>query len=494
MADKIYTFYFNPDWMKLTNEISRIDRFDASWKTIEKKEALTLKHLRSVATVSSVGASTRIEGSKMTDAEVELLIKNLDINTLESRDQQEVAGYFRALDIIAESYPDIQVSEGDIKNLHKILLNDSEKDAWHRGGYKQQTNRVEAKQADGSRKTVFETTPVGRETEEAMAHLIEWYRSDEKTHSLIKAALFVYDFLSIHPFQDGNGRLSRLLATLLLLKQGYTWIQYISFEHEIERRKADYYRELMSCQSKRPGEEVYPWVVFFLDCLVAIQGLLMDKLARQANADKLSVREKRIYAMIENNPGVQSGTIATQLGIALPTLKKILATMVKNRFLTKHGIGAGTHYTTEDIITIRRDLVARLSDKERKKEFALLAPGSFIEIKKIILTPLFEWEQPDEWATALNKDGLSLKVLIRSSDGSAHRQNYSIYNYNRPDIFRPVFTLTSPISISAVMFDNMPINVNFPLQVILELEGTAAVFQFDIMLVYDEAQAQLMMS
>jgi Fic family protein len=491
MTNTIYTFSFNPDWMRLTNEISRIDRFDASWKTIEKKEALTLKNLRSVATVSSVGASTRIEGSKMTDAEVELLIKNLDFNTLESRDQQEVAGYFRALDIIAESYLDIQVSAGDIQNLHKILLADSEKDAWHRGGYKQHSNRVEINRVDGPSQVVFVTTPVGRETEEAMQNLIEWYRTDEKTHPLIKTALFVYDFLSIHPFQDGNGRLSRLLATLLLLKQGYTWIKYISFEHEIERRKSDYYRELMSCQSKRPGEEVYPWVVFFLDCLLAIHRLLLDKLDRQANADKLSVREKKIYAMIENNPGVQSGTIAVQLGIPLPTLKKILAAMVKNRFISKHGIGAGTNYTTEEIITIKRDLVVRLTNNDRKKEFVLLAPGSFIEIRKIILTTLFEWEKPDEWATALNKDGLSISLFVRTNNDSTHRRHFSIYNYNRPDIFRPVFTLGSPINISASVFDNMPVNVDFPLQVSLELQGTASEFRFEVMLVYDEAQAQL---
>ena len=247
MSNQIYNFLFAPDWMQLTNEISLIDRFDASWGTIEKREGQTLKQLKSIATVRSVGASTRIEGSKMTDDEVEVLIKNLSISKLEERDQQEVAGYYETLEQVAESFRDIEVTENNLKYLHNLLMKYSEKDAWHRGNYKQHSNVVEAQNPDGSKHVIFQTTDPGFSTEEAMSKLVAWYKSDKQTHPLIKSALFVYDFLSIHPFQDGNGRLSRLLGTLLLLKSGYSWIQYMSFEHEIESRKSEYYSILMQC-------------------------------------------------------------------------------------------------------------------------------------------------------------------------------------------------------------------------------------------------------
>ena len=152
------------------------------------------------------------------------------------------------------------------------------KDAWHRGDYKQLSNAVEANHPDGTKQIIFKTTESGLPTEEAMKHLLEWYHSDKDTLAVVKVALFVYDFLSIHPFQDGNGRLSRLLTTLLLLRHGYSWIQFVSFEHEIESRKAEYYKVLMQAQQQRPGESLDEWVFFFLDCLTNIQSQLIKSL------------------------------------------------------------------------------------------------------------------------------------------------------------------------------------------------------------------------
>lgn len=174
MTSNIYTFRLDLT-MKLMNEISKVDRFDASWAQIEKREGQTLKQLKAIATVRSVGASTRIEGSKMTDEEVKILIDKLNISKLEERDEQEVAGYFETLDTIAESYRDIEITEGNLKNLHKILMGRSEKDAWHRGNYKQVSNAVEASYTDGTKQIVFRTTEPGFPTEEAMKNLIEWY-------------------------------------------------------------------------------------------------------------------------------------------------------------------------------------------------------------------------------------------------------------------------------------------------------------------------------
>jgi Fic family protein len=344
MENNVFNFKIDLDW-KLINIISQIDRFDASWTTIEKKEGQSLKQLKSIATVRSVGASTRIEGSKMSDEEVTVLLQELDISKLEDRDSQEVVGYFSAFDIISESYKDIDISENNLKNLHNILMKHSKKDEWHKGKYKQHSNAVEANYPDGTKQIVFQTTEAGFATENAMRNLINWYNNDSTTHPLVKCSLFTYEFLSIHPFQDGNGRLSRLISSLLLLKNGYKWIQYVSFEHEIENRKPEYYRILMSCQSQRPNENVSEWGNFFFDALKNIQEQLMLKLEQSGVEIQLSPREKSILTFIGNNVGCKSGEIAKKLGIPSPTIKRILPNLIEKSLIQKHGIGPGTNYS-----------------------------------------------------------------------------------------------------------------------------------------------------
>jgi Fic family protein len=344
MENNVHTFVLRPDW-QLINAISKLDRFDATWSAVEKREGRNLKQLKSIATVRSVGASTRIEGSKMTDDEVKVLIDKLSIAKLEDRDSQEVAGYFNALDVISEHYNDMEITESTIRSLHNILMKYSSKDEWHKGNYKQHSNAVEARRPDGTKHTIFQTTPPGFETENAIQALINWYDTDKHTHPMVKCALFSYDFVSIHPFQDGNGRLSRLLATLLLLKNGYRWIQYVSFEHEIENRKVEYYKELMQCQQQRPGEDIYPWVMFFLDCLNNISSHLMVKLDSTTKEITLAPKERSILLYIENHSGCQSGEIAQKLDLPLGTVKRILTDLVDRKMIIKHGSGPGTNYS-----------------------------------------------------------------------------------------------------------------------------------------------------
>jgi Fic family protein len=344
MVNKVHAFQLNIDW-ELIRLISQIDRFDASWTSIEMKEGQSLKQLKTIATVRSVGASTRIEGSKLSDKEVEVLLKEIDINKIVDRDSQEVLGYFETLDLISESYQDISITESSLKNLHKILLIYSKKDEWHKGDYKKHSNAVEAKLSDGTRQIIFQTTEAGYPTQDAMRMLIDWYKKDKETHPLVKCALFAYEFASIHPFQDGNGRMSRLLSTLLLLKHGYKWIQYVSFEHEIESRKTEYYRVLRSCQAQRPNEDATAWIRFFFDSLGNIQKQLMIKLENKGIKTRLSPREKSILTFIENNVGCKSGDIAKKLGIPNPTVKRILPELIKKNMIEKYGIGPGTNYS-----------------------------------------------------------------------------------------------------------------------------------------------------
>ncbi|MDR2475372.1 MAG: Fic family protein [Bacteroidales bacterium] len=344
MENKVFNFTLNIDW-QLINLISEIDRFDSEWTAVERREGQSLKQLKTIATIRSVGASNRIEGNQMTDEEVDVLLKNIDIKKLTDRDKQEVAGYFDTLDVISENYENITVSESSIKNMHNILMKYSDKDRWHKGNYKQHNNAVEATFPNGERQIIFQTTEAGFATDDAIRSLVAWYNAEKKVHTLVKTASFVYDFLSIHPFQDGNGRISRLLSTLLLLKNGYKWIQYVSFEHEIESRKSKYYQALRACQAQRPNEDVTIWVRFFLNCLRNIQKQLLKKLEQSGIETQLSPREKSILTLITNYAGIKSGEIAERLAIPSPTVKRILAELQNKNLIEKFGTGRNTTYS-----------------------------------------------------------------------------------------------------------------------------------------------------
>ncbi len=344
MKVKVYHFNLKLSW-KILRALSQIDRFDASWSSVERLEGKSLKQLKNIATIQSVGASTRIEGSKMTDEAVKELLSNINISKIEDRDSQEVVGYFNVLDKISDSFREINLTENNLKNLHNQLLKYSTKDAWHRGEYKQHVNAVEANFPDGTKKIIFRTTEPGIATNDAMREVVEWYKREKEVHPLISCAAFVYEFVSIHPFQDGNGRLSRLLTTLLLLKSDYKWIEYVSFEQEIENRKKDYYISLRSCQAQRPNEDVTEWIDFFLESLLNVQYKLEKKLELTSHESTLSPKEKMVYSYIINNPGCKSGEIAEKLNIPKPTVKRILTDFISKNLISKFGQGAGTNYT-----------------------------------------------------------------------------------------------------------------------------------------------------
>ena len=472
---------------ELINKLSAIDRFSGEWSNIERREGIhTLKQLKSIATVQSVGASTRIEGSKLTNDEIQvLLFENLKIDTIEERDQQEVVGYFQALDTISESFTDIRVSEGDVKNLHKILMKHSEKDEWHRGEYKQHPNSVDAHYPDGRTVTIFNTTKPGQDTEDSMRALFEWYQNDKSTTAIIKVAVFVYEFLSIHPFQDGNGRLSRLLGTLLLLKQGYPWIQFVSFEHEIENRKTDYYKVLMYCQQNRQGENVDTWLDFFLSCLSSIQDKLMQKLETQQSQNALNPREKKIVQFIEAYPGVKSGEIASKLNIPLPSVKRILSEMIAERIISKNGTGTGTNYTAERSVKVKTDLLMKFSSDETEKVFELFNKHAFVEIKKIILTPKFEWKVPDEWAKYLSLQNPTITIEARTMSGSLYSQVYAVQAFNSPFYYQPVFEIHNRLQIPTTLFNEILKENEYPVDVKIKLSWEGEDFSFDVQLVYD---------
>ncbi|MCU0451348.1 MAG: Fic family protein [Bernardetiaceae bacterium] len=245
---------------KVLQLIGLIDGFRGKWNITERQENRYLKELRKIATIESVGSSTRIEGATLTNEEVGQLLRDLKITKLQSRDEQEVIGYYQVLELIYEHPADLRLTESYLKQLHQLLLKHSHKDKRHRGGYKSLPNHVVATYPTGEQRTIFATTAPALVKAE-MQELLAWVNeqlSQGHIHPLVVVGSFVYDFLSIHPFQDGNGRLSRLLTTLCLLQCGYGFVQYVSFEHHMEQNKKAYYEALMSGQKKsglQPGTD-----------------------------------------------------------------------------------------------------------------------------------------------------------------------------------------------------------------------------------------------
>jgi Fic family protein len=334
---------------QIVKQISIIEVFKGRWSAIEQKENRYLKELRYMATIESIGSSTRIEGATLSDEEVKKLLKSIKISKFKSRDEQEVVGYYEALDIILDNYDTIKLSENYIKQLHGILLKHSNKDTRHRGHYKNLSNHVVANYPGGKQALIFKTTEphlTGKEMEE----LVEWTNSEfEKgeLHPLIIIAAFVYEFLSIHPFQDGNGRLSRLLTTLLLMQHGYGFVQYVSFEGLIEERKKDYYKALMTGQKNRykSTEKIDQWIVFFFDCMTSLIAKLEQKYQVYNDTGAyLNNRQKKVLNFIGKNAPVKLSDIVEATGLNRSTLKKDLSYLVSENHIYRRGQGRGTVY------------------------------------------------------------------------------------------------------------------------------------------------------
>jgi Fic family protein len=343
MRNKIYDFLINIDW-KLINIISQIDRFDSNWGIIEKKESKSLKQLNQVALVKNVAASTRIEGCKLTDEEAKVLVQKHEETQLVDREVNEIIDYIDTLDALLKSYEKIEVSEIYIMNIHNLLMRYKKRDGWLKNIYRPQSN---PESPDAITQLFSQWPNDGFLLTNTVQGVIDWYNTNNEIHPLIKIAVFMYGFLSSFPFKDGNKRLSRLLPLFLLLKSGYKWVQYVSFESEIEARKEEYIKIIRKCQDNRPNENITDWVLFFLDMLIALQEQLTAALKRSGIESRLSPREKAIIALISNNPGTRSGEIAAKLSIPNPTTKRILSNLLQNGFIERYGNGRGTNYSVE---------------------------------------------------------------------------------------------------------------------------------------------------
>lgn len=331
--------------------IAEIDEFKGSWQFLSRLAPERLHALRKVATIESIGSSTRIEGSKLSDREVEKLLSNLQTYSFTSRDEQEVAGYSYACEEIFQRFEAIGFSENVFKQLHSWLLQFSNKDERHRGEYKKFPNHVEAFDEEGkSLGIVFETSSPF-ETQRKMQELTFWFKEnlDEKTtHPLLLIGIFSVVFLAIHPFQDGNGRLSRVLTTLLLLKSGYSYVPYSSLESIIEKNKESYYLALRKTQGTLQANEpdFTAWITFFLRSLQKQKMHLERKISVEKTLTfHLSEIESRILTLLRDHGRLGISELETLTKINRNSVKKYLSDLVKKENIARHGKGRATWYT-----------------------------------------------------------------------------------------------------------------------------------------------------
>ena len=330
--------------------IARIDEFKGAWRALGALAPERLLALRRVATIESIGSSTRIEGSKLSDREVERLLSNLQVQSFATPDEQEVAGYADVMDLVFESWQDIPVTENHIKQLHQHLLRHSDKDTRHRGHYKTGVNHVVAFDENGVQIGVVFETATPFDTPRLMAELIDWVREERtagRLHPLLIIALCIVSFLAIHPFQDGNGRLSRVLTTLLLLQAGYGYVPYSSLESVIEQNREAYYLALRQTQGTIRADvpDWQPWVAFFLRALDEQVARLEKKVEREKLV--LAALPELSLAIIEfaREHGRITISEAVKLtGASRNTLKLHFRALVENGKLNQQGKGRGVWY------------------------------------------------------------------------------------------------------------------------------------------------------
>ena len=339
---------------ELLKIIAELDKFNATWEVKNSHNPEYLTHLRHVATIESIGSSTRIEGVKLTDSEIESLLGNVRKQSFTSRDEQEVVGYAEVMETVFNNFQDIQITENYIKQLHRDLLRLSEKDQRHLGEYKKHSNSVEAFDTTGkSLGVVFETISAF-DTPVQMQELVYWTREsleDKSYHPLIVIAVFNVVFLAIHPFQDGNGRLSRILVTLLMLKAGYSYIPYSSFESIIEKSKDSYYLALQRTQKTLGNKEQdktdwEPWLNFFFRSLKKQKEHLEVKTNAIDKFSNLSEECAVIMQTIEDSGRINLAKACELLpNVKKPTIKNRIKKLVEKKLIVSHGKGRATWYS-----------------------------------------------------------------------------------------------------------------------------------------------------
>ncbi|MBI3591045.1 MAG: Fic family protein [Candidatus Melainabacteria bacterium] len=336
------------------SKIAKIDELKGRWIGGLDLSPQVLGRLKKSVLITSTGASTRIEGAKLSDREIERCLKALAMEKFSDRDKQEVKGYYELLQNVFDSWSTVKFSESAIKHFHKELLKYVEKDKLHRGEYKKTENKVQMIDERGKAIGVlFETTPAYL-TPKEMLELVEWTKEvleRKALHPLFIVGNFIVEFLNIHPFQDGNGRLSRILTNLLLLKEEYLYMPYVSHEKLIEENKPNYYIALRKSQKtfKSKKEDISKWLDFFLDIVLQQSKLAIDLLSKENIETILSEKQLLVWQFIQTVEECTPIEISKKLKIRRPTINQIMNKLLDLKKVERIGMGRAVRYRATKI-------------------------------------------------------------------------------------------------------------------------------------------------
>lgn len=338
----------------INNKLAEIDYFKGLWKG--KSGILgqqNLRNLKRISTIESIGSSNRIEGNQLSDTNVASVLSNLKKQSFRSRDEEEVAGYAKLLNTIYDHSSEISITENYIKQMHQIMLGRVSKDIHHCGEYKKISNAIAAFDADGHEIGIVFQTATPFDTPFMMRELVNWVNEaleERFWHPLIVIGVFIVHFLAIHPFQDGNGRLSRALTTLLLLKTGYDYVPYSSIESIIETNKSSYYSALRNTQKSIWTDDVDydPWLDFFLSTLHKQANILIEKIELLRTKSALSKNAQAVLSLFDQSPQWTMQEMLEKVSMNPETVRKIVRNLCKQKYIVKFGTTKSVFYRKMD--------------------------------------------------------------------------------------------------------------------------------------------------
>ena len=334
---------------EIWSKITKIEELKGQWISGARLSPQVLGRLKKSVLVTSTGASTRIEGAKLSDEDIEKLMRGISIQKFADRDKQEAKGYYELLQDVFDSWKHIRFSENTIKHFHKELLKYVEKDKLHRGEYKKTENKVHMIDAEGkSVGVLFDTTPAYL-TPKEMQELVEAAQNafkENKYPPLLVVGNFLVEFLKIHPFQNGNGRISRILTNLLLLQAGYQYMPYVSHEKLIEDNKADYYMALRKSQKtlNKPKSNIIPWLDFFLSVVYKQSQLAVELLSKENIEKLLSPKQIAVWEYLQTVAEASPKDISKNAKVAQPTVVQALDKLIRLKKVERIGLGRSTRY------------------------------------------------------------------------------------------------------------------------------------------------------
>ncbi len=346
----------NFDYLKLVNVCwdSEIVGFVAQIHEFKGRQALYLKQnpveldkLIEIAKRQSTESSNEIEGIRTTNARLKQLCE--DKTTPKNRAEQEIAGYRDALNLIHESFEYIPIQVNYILQLHKILM--AHTNLSMGGVFKNVQNYIAGTDEIGRRVILF-TPPAPYETAAAMQQLCETMNlviGNHLVEPLLVIPVFIHDFLCIHPFCDGNGRMSRLLTTLLLYQSGYVVGRYISLESKIAKTKASYYEALAQSQVgwMEEKEDVLPFIKYLLGTILAAYRDFEDRM-ELVTPKRASIEIVADAVKLKIGKFTKSEVMELCPSISRASVENALSALVEQGKISREGVGRGVYYVRMD--------------------------------------------------------------------------------------------------------------------------------------------------